>query len=68
MGTSSISLANSIELPSLAGLSVDKIMQTEHYSCEAILELFVIILAIVLSNENYKQVFIEPIMELDEEI
>jgi hypothetical protein len=73
MGTSSLSIGSaSIELPTLAGLSVEKIMQTDalfdHGSCEAMIELFVFIFALVLSNENAKQTFIEPIMEFDEEI
>ena len=53
-------------------LQIDRLLQTESTfqvgSCEVMMQLFIYILALVMANDNIKDSFIEPIMELDEQI
>jgi len=56
----------------LSFLQVERLLQTEasfnQGDFEAMLELFVFIIALVLNSEHLKDSFIEQMMDLDEEI
>ena len=51
-------------------LQIDRLLQTENTfevgSCEAMMQLFIYVFALILAHEDLKDGFIEPIMELDE--
>jgi len=51
-------------------LQIDRLLQTENTfdvgSCEAMMQLFIYVFALILAHDNLKDGFIEPIMELDE--
>jgi len=51
---------------------IDKLMQTEESfdlgDCEAMMQLWVFVIALLLVDENLKDEFISPLMEMDEEI
>ena len=53
-------------------LQIDRLLQTETNfevgSCEAMMQLFIYIFALILADDNLKDAFIESIMELDEAI
>ena len=53
-------------------MNIEKLLQTDSGfglgECEAMMQLFLFIIAIIMTDQNLKSSFIEPIFEFQEEV